>query len=173
MAGGSALACVVLTQRSNRKQQAEALQAQERRDNAAQDETRRYRNHERRINAAADYIAALNAFRRAVNGLDPNNAESRDKATVAARASADAGALVELYFSNSVWELATAASQVVVDMHVRKLSGEHLSDEDTNNAHEALQKLIKAIKPEVGESEDPLEDSGAASSDTHQPSSRR
>jgi hypothetical protein len=104
VAGGSTLAGVLLTQRSSRQQQASALRAQERKDQMAQDEVRRYRNHERRINAAAQYIAALNAFRRAVNDLDPKNSESVGQATAAARASADAGSLVDLYFSKSVHE---------------------------------------------------------------------
>lgn len=159
VAGGSTLAGVVLTQRSSRQQQTEARRVQERRDDAAQHETRRYRNHERRINAAAQYIAALNAFRRAVNELDPNNAQSRGKATAAARASADAGALVDLYFSKSVQEWSTAASEIVVDMHMRRLEGRDLGDSD-NEAKAARHELINAMKGQLGESEDPLEDAG-------------
>jgi hypothetical protein len=109
--GGLTLTGAVLTQRSSRQQQAAALQAQEVKDKVAQDETRLYRNHERRINAAAQYIAALNAFRRQVNELDRDSSESRSKAQAAARASADAGALVDLYFSKSVYERSEEARQ--------------------------------------------------------------
>ncbi len=164
VAGGSTLAGVVLTLTSGRQQQAQALQAQERRDQSAQDEIRRYRNHERRINAAADYIAALNAFRRAVNDLDRNNSESISKATAAARASADAGALVDLYFSHRVHERSKTATEIVVDMHVRRLEGRDLGDRD-NDAQRARQALINAMKRQLGESEGQQNDSG---SDAHQ-----
>jgi hypothetical protein len=170
--GGLTLAGVVLTQRSSRQQQADILHAQERKDEAAQEETRRYRNHERRINAAAQFIAALNAFRRAVNDLDPGSGESRGNAHVAARASADAGALVHLYFSKSVQERSTAASGIVVDMHLRKLNGLGLDNRD-NAAKTARDELVDEMKRQLGESEDQQGDSKAASSDTHEPSSRR
>jgi len=153
VAGGFTLAGVVVTQRSSRQQQAAALRVQERRDEAAQDEIRRYRNHERRINAAAEYIAALNAFRRAVNDLDRNDSESVGKATTAARASADAGALVELYFSESVHERSEAASAIVAEMHRRRREGHDLGDRD-NAAKTARDELIIAMKRQLGESED-------------------
>lgn len=153
VAGGFTLAGVVVAQRSSRQQQAAALRVQERRDEAAQDETRRYRNHERRINAAAQYIAALNAFRRAVNDLDRNDSESVRKATTAARASADAGALVELYFSKSVLERSRTASAIVVDMHIRRLEGRDLGDRD-HAAQTARDELIIAMKRQLGEPED-------------------
>jgi hypothetical protein len=155
VAGGSALAGVVLTLRSTGRQQADALRVQERRDQSAQDEIRRYRNHERRINAAADYIAALNAFRRAVNDLDRNSSESVGKATGAARASADAGALVDLYFSQNVHEQSKAASAIVVDMHMRKLHGRDLGERD-NDAQQARQELINAMKHQLGEANEDL-----------------
>jgi hypothetical protein len=172
VAGGSTLAGVVLTLRSSGQQQARVLHAQERRDQAEQDETRRYRNHERRINAAADYIAALNAFRRHVNDLDPNSSESRDKTDTAARASADAGALVALYFSKSVQERSAAASQIVVEMHMDKLGGRGWGGKN-EDAKTARGKLIDEMKHQLGESEDQQEDSKAASSDTRGPSYRR
>jgi hypothetical protein len=170
--GGSTVAGVVLTLRSSGQQQARVLHAQERRDQAAQDETRRYRNHERRINAAAQYIAALNAFRRHVNDLDRESGESRGEAVAAARASADAGALVNLYFSKSVQERSAAASMIVVDMHLRRLAGSDLGDRD-NAAKIARDELVDEMKRQLGESEDQQADSRAASSDTHEPSSRR
>jgi hypothetical protein len=138
----------MVTQRSSRQQQAAALRVQERRDEAAQDETRRYRNHERRINAAAQYIAALNAFRRAVNDFDRNDSESVGKATTAARASVDAGALVELYFSKSVQERSEAASAIVADMHTRRRGGRDLGDRD--NAAKTTKADISADGPIVG-----------------------
>jgi hypothetical protein len=168
VAGGSTLAGVVLTQRSSQKQQDAALGAQERRDDAVQDEIRRYRNHERRINAAAQYIAALDAFRRAVNDLDRKSTDSVTKATAAARASADAGALVDLYFSKNVQERSAAASEIVVDMHMRRLEGRDVGDRD-HAAKTARHELINAMKRQLGESEDPLEDSRSASSDSNQP----
>ena len=172
MAGGSTLTGVLLTQRSSRQQQASALRAQERKDQMTQDEVRRYRNHERRINAAAQYIAALNAFRRAVNDLDPKNSESVGQATAAARASADAGSLVDLYFSKSVHERSVVASAIVADMHMRRRHGDDLGDRD-NEAKTARDELIIAMKRQLGESEDQQEDTRAASSDTHEPSPRR
>jgi hypothetical protein len=172
VAGGSTLAGVVLTQRSSQKQQDAALGAQERRDEAVQDEIRRYRNHERRINAAAQYIAALDAFRRAVNDLDRKSTDSVAKATTTARASADAGALVDLYFSKNVQERSAAASEIVVDMHMRRLEGRDVGDRD-HAAKAARHELINAMKRQLGESEDPLEDSRSASSDSNQPSPRR
>lgn len=165
MAGGFTLAGVVVTQRSSQKQQDAALRAQGIKDKASQDQTRRYRNHELRINAAAQYIVALNAYRRAVNDLDKDNPESVDKATVAARASADAGALVELYFSKSVQERSMAASAIVDDMHMLKLWGHELDDRD-KAAKTARDELIISMKSQLGESEDQREDSSAASSDT-------
>ena len=159
VAGGFTLAGVLATQKSSRQTQAATLDAQKIRDKAAQDETRRYRNHERRINAAAQYIAALTTFRRAVNELDRNDSESVRKARVAARASADAGALVELYFSKSVQERSETASQIVVDMHVGRLQGRDLGDAD-KDAKTARDELIVAMKRQLGESEDD-EDHGA------------
>ena len=160
MAGGFTLAGVVVTQRSSQQQQAAALRVQERRDEAAQDEINRYRNHERRITAAAQYIAALNAFRRAVNDLDRNDSESAGKATAAARASADAGALVELYFSKSVQERSRAAGAIVADMHRCRREGRDLGDRD-NAAKTARDELITAMKRQLGEYED-YEDHGGS-----------
>jgi hypothetical protein len=133
----------------------------------AQDETRRYRNHERRINAAAQYIAALNAFRRAVNDLDPKNPESVSQATAAARASSDAASLVDLYFSKSVHERSAVASAIVADMHMRRRRGDDLGDRD-NEAKIARDELIIAMKRQLGESEDQQQDASATSSDSHQ-----
>ena len=152
--GASTLAGVILTLRSSGQQQARILSAQERRDQAAQNETRRYRNHEHRINAAAQYIAALNAFRRQVNDLDRDSRESCDKATAAARASADAGALVYLYFSKSVSEQATAAANIVVDMHERRLDGVGDLSDRNDDANTARLELIAEMKRQLGESED-------------------
>ncbi len=172
VAAGSTLGGVVLTQRSGRKVQAMNLDAQQRRDKAAQDETRRYRNHERRINAAAQYIAALNAFRRAVNDLDPSNDESRGRATTAARASSDAGALVDLYFSKSVHERSAAASAIVAEMHERRRLGRELCSRD-EVAKAARDELINAMKRQLGESEDQQDDSSEAGSDTRPSSASR
>jgi hypothetical protein len=153
VAGGFTLAGVMVTQRSSRQQQAAALRVQESRDKASQIEARRYRNHDLRINAAAQYIAALSAFRRAVNDLSRDDSASVGRARTAARASADAGALVELYFSTSVRERSTAASQAVVDMHLRRLEGRDLGDLDSV-AKAARDELIIAMKRQLGESED-------------------
>ena len=169
VAAGSTLGGVVLTQRSSRKVQAMNLAAQERRDKAAQDETRRYRNHERRINAAAQYIAALNAFRRAVNDLDPSSDESRGRVTTAARASSDAGSLVDLYFSKSVHERSAAASAIVAEMHEGRRDGRELGSRD-EDAKAARDELINAMKRQLGESEDNQEDETAVGSDSAQSS---
>jgi hypothetical protein len=166
VAGGSTLTGVVLTLKASGEQQARTLLAQERRDKATQDEIRQYRNHERRIDEAAKYIAALDAFRRAVNGLNRDNDESRDRATTAARASADAGALVDLYFSESVQERSAAASGIVVDMHLRRLADRELGDRD-KDAKAARHELINAMKRQLGESEDHQEDSNAAVQTPH------
>ena len=151
--GGLTLAGVVLTQRSSRQQQAASLRVQKHQDEAAQEETRRYRNHERRINAAAQFIAALNAFRREVNDLNRDSSESRSKAAAAARASADAGALVDLYFSKSVQERSDEVSGIVVDMHMRRLHGEDLGDRN-DAAKSARRELVNEMKRQLGESED-------------------
>jgi hypothetical protein len=152
--GGLTLAGVALTQKSSRQQQANALEVQKQKDEAAQEETRLYRNHERRINAAAQFIAALDTFRREVNVLNPDSSESRSKATAAARASADAGALVDLYFSKSVRERSEQVSGIIVDMHLRRLHGQDLGDRD-DAAKRARRELVNEMKRQLGES-DPI-----------------
>ena len=171
VAGCSTLAGVVLTLRSSGQQQARALRAQEHRDEAVQDEARRYRDHERRINAAAQFIEAFDAFRREVNDLDPDSSESRNKAAAAARALADACALVDLYFSENVQECSGAASGIIVDMHLRKLEGRDLSDRN-NAATTARQELINEMKLQLGEAMH-HDISTAASSDPQESSARR
>jgi hypothetical protein len=91
--------------------------------------------------------SGLNAFRRAVNDLNPHDDESRRRVTTAARASSDAGSLVDLYFSKSVHDRSAVASAIVADMHKRRREGSELgdSDEDAKAARDELIKVASVI----------------------------
>jgi hypothetical protein len=157
LVGGSTLLGVTLTLRAGKQQRDHDERLQARRDEQARWEVRAYRNHERRAQAAGDYIAALNLFRRGVKDLNESEQEQCDKVQAYARASEDAGALVDLYFSKTVQDLSATAADIVEEMHRARLRGGLRDDvmrARDSEAKAARDKLINEMKLQLGESMD-------------------
>jgi hypothetical protein len=154
---GSTLLGAVLTFRVGRQQRDRDERLQASRDLQARLEVRAYRNHDRRAQAAGNYIASLNLFRRGVKDLNEGDKDQRANVQAYARASEDAGALVDLYFSTTVHDLSAAAAEIVGNMHRARLRG-GLKDDvmraRDNDAKMARDSLINAMKRELGESGD-------------------
>jgi Ni/Co efflux regulator RcnB len=156
LVAASGLLGVVLTLRVGSQQRAHDERVQARRDELAQREVQAYRNHERRANAAKDYIVALNRFRRGVRDLNEKDKEALVQVQAYARASADAEALVDLYFSKTVQDLSADAAKIVADMHTARsdggLRGTAMKAKD-NDAKAARDMMINEMKRELGELE--------------------
>jgi hypothetical protein len=138
---------LVRTLRSNR----ELLADQRRREDLERADANRYRNHDRRLNAAAQYIAALDHFRHSVVDLDSRSSDSRNKTTTFARAAVEAHALVDLYFPEVVQRRSERSFKRVAEMHRRKLSTGHLEHGMNDRAKAARNQLIAAMKDSIGE----------------------
>ena len=148
----------MLTLRSANQQQARTERLQTRRDEQAQAEIRTYRNHDRRASVASEYIAALNLFRRGVKDLDETKIERVEEVDLLARKAADAGALVDLYFSKSAREASAKASRIVTDMHGTRLrgglKGRDVIEGSDNEAKAARDELVIQLRRELGEPAD-------------------
>lgn len=153
IAAGVTVISLIRTQRSNRQLLADQRADQRQREDAERAEANLHRNHERRLNAAGQYIAALDAFRHGVVDLDSKISDSRNKTTILARAAVDARALVDLYFPETVQRRSASAFGRVAEMHKRKLRAGHLEHGMNDRAKAARDKLIAAMKDSIGESQ--------------------
>ena len=149
---------IMLTLWVSYQQQARAERLQTRRDEQAQIEIRTYRNHDRRVQVAADYIAALNRFRRSVKDLDETKSDRLGEVTSLARAADDAGALVNLYFSKDAWVASAKAVGIVRDMHEDRRQGGLKGVDAINNSDDkakaARDELIIQLRRDLGGPED-------------------
>ena len=90
-----------------------------------------------------------------VKDLDETKIERVEEVDLLARKAADAGALVDLYFSKSAREASAKASRIVTDMHGTRLrgglKGRDVIEGNDNEAKAARDELVIQLRRELGE----------------------
>lgn len=125
-------------------------------------QTRLYRNHEKRISIAEEYLRTLGIFRRTIrNYADARGAKADEtyKAMIgAARNAADAGELLRLYFDQGVREAAERVGHFLWKMQERAEEMVRNSDDDhteleqwDESGKQARDVLINSMKSQLGE----------------------
>jgi hypothetical protein len=125
-------------------------------------QTRLYRNHEKRIAIAEEYLRALGTFRRAIRShadARGGRADETYKAMVAAaRSVADAAEFLRLYFDHAVRESAGQATDYSWKMQQRAEEMSRNSDDDhteleqwDERGKQARDVLIDSMKSQLGE----------------------
>lgn len=127
-------------------------------------QTRLYRNHEKRISIAEEYLRALGSFRRTIREYaDARGAKAGDTYKVmiaAARSAADAGEFLRLYFDDTVRTSAEQAGNFLLKMQQRAEEMVKNSDDDhtelerwDESGKQARDVLINSMKSQLGEPE--------------------
>ncbi len=125
-------------------------------------QARIYRNHEKRIAIAEEYLRALGTFRRAIRNYADARGGKADEAykamVAAARSTADAGEFLRLYFDNTVREFAEQAAECTWKMQQRAEEMSKNSDDDhvkleqlDERGKRARDSLIDSMKSQLGE----------------------
>lgn len=125
-------------------------------------QTRLYRNHEKRISIAEEYLRALGSFRRTIREYaDARGAKADDTYKVmiaAARSAADASEFLRLYFGDTVRISAEQAGNCLLKMQQRAEGMVKNSDDDhtelerwDESGKHARDVLINSMKSQLGE----------------------
>ena len=125
-------------------------------------QTRLYRNHEKRVAIAEEYLRALDIFRRAIRKhADARGGETGDTynaMVAAARNVADAGEFLRLYFDDTVRRFADRSTDYALKMQARAEYMARNSDDDhteleqwDESGKKARDILIDSMKSQLGE----------------------
>lgn len=125
-------------------------------------QTRLYRNHDKRISIAEEYLRALGTFRRTIRDYADARGAKADETyramIAAARNAADAGEFLRLYFDEGVREAAERVGNFLWKMQERAEEMVRNSDNDhaeleqwDESGKQARDLLISSMKSQLGE----------------------